>query len=153
MSNVVPMDSEILYPHYDISIGYGKMMMYLTNKTDNVQNNSPMIGSFTSIFASNNINANANTFLTYTNIFISTTNTTNSNISSTNANALFDVANTLYSMMTNYRQQDIDFYTNTKTVMDRYNAVSSFKNIGQTETDLINTYIGTDKIKTRLANT
>lgn len=152
MSNVVPMDAEIGYPHYQTSIGYGKMMMYLTNKTDNIQNNSPMIGSFTSIFQSNVINANANTFLSYTNILTATTNTTNSSISSSDANALYDVANSIHNMMTTYRQQDINFYTNTKVVMDRYSAVSSFSNLGQTETDLINTHIGTDKIKTRLAN-
>lgn len=152
MSNVVEMGFDVDNPHFLTSIGYGKVMIYLTNKSDNVQNNAPMIGSFGSIFASNVITANANTYLSYAQLYAATVSSNTSNISLSNAQALSLYANNVYNMMTNYMNQDIAFFQDTKSVMDSYNAVSQFKQLGQTETDLIMNHIGTEKIKTRLAS-
>ena len=166
MSNVVDMDVDVENPHFQTSIGYGKMIMYIVNQTDGIQNNSPMIGSFGSIFASNVINANANTFLSYSQLYLQsitssttiegdpptaiTTNT--SNISLSNAQTLYNTANNLYNLMTTHMSQDKQFYQNTKILSDKLNKFSAFNNIGQTETDLIMNHIGTEKIKTRLAS-
>ena len=166
MSNVTDMGYDMDNPHYELSIGYGKMIMYIVNQTDGIQNNSPMIGSFGSIFASNVINANANTFLSYSQLYLQsitssttiegdpptaiTTNT--SNISLSNAQTLYNTANNLYNLMTTHMSQDKQFYQNTKILSDKLNKFSAFNNIGQTETDLIMNHIGTEKIKTRLAS-
>lgn len=163
MSNVVEMNSDVTHPHYQLAIGYGKLLMFITNKTDNIQNNSPLIGSFGSILAANVINSNANTFLTLSQNFANTVNvvstddgfgnitiTYQSNISLSNAQTLYDTANNLNNMMNTYRTQDTTFFTSSKSVMDAYNKVSGFSRLGQTETDLIMNHIGTDKIKTRL---
>ena len=152
MSNVTGMGSDVDNPHYEVSIGYGKMMLYLTNKSDDVQNNAPMIGSFGSILAANTITANANTFLSYAQIYAASVFEGNSSISLADAQALANYANNVYNLMTTYMNQDITFYQNTKNVMNSYSAVSPFKQIGDTETNLIMNHIGTDKIKTRLAS-
>lgn len=164
MSNVVDIGDDVTNPHYQVSIGYGKILMLIVNKTDGIQDNSPMIGSFGSILAANVISANANTFLSYANLYKNTITATSvtdpdtgyittsysSNISLANAQALSDSANAVNSMMTTYRNQDITFFQNSKTVMDRYNAISGFGKMGQTENDLVMNHIGTDKLKTRL---
>ena len=111
-----------------------------------------MIGSFGSIFAANLISANANTFLTYALIYKNSISGSTSNISLGDAQTLSQSANNVYDIMTNYRNQDIAFFQNTKDVMDSYRAVSPFKQIGDTETGLIMNHIGTEKIKTRLAS-
>ena len=166
MSNVTDMGYDMDNPHYELSIGYGKMIMYIVNQTDGIQNNSPMIGSFGSIFAANAISANANTFLSYAHLYTQTITTIittdgdppitrityTSNISLSNAQTLYNTANNLYNLMTTHMSQDKEFYQNTKILSDKLNKFSAFNNIGQTETDLIMNHIGTDKIKTRLAS-
>ena len=157
MSNVIEPDINGDLPHYQTAIGYGKMITYITNKTDGVQNNSVLIGSFGSILSANTFNANANVMIYWSNYFANTlyddgTGNLYSNISLSNAQSMYTSFSSLDSEMWNRKQQDIDFYTNTKTVMNRYNQVSQFNNIGQTETDLIMNHIGTDKIKTRLSS-
>ena len=166
MSNVTDMGYDMDNPHYELSIGYGKMIMYIVNQTDGIQNNSPMIGSFGSIFAANVISANANTFLSYAQLYSQTittiittegdppvtTITYTSNISLSDAQSLFNVANNLNNLMTTYMAQDKQFYQNTRTLSDNFHKVSGFNSMGQTETDLIMNHIGTDKIKTRLAS-
>jgi hypothetical protein len=164
MSNVVDIGTDMTNPHYKTALGFGKIIMYIVNKTDNVQNNAPMIGSFGSIFAANIISSNANTFLSLSRSYANTitansytdpgtgltTTTYSSNITLVAAQALFDVANNVYNLMNNYRTQDYNFFQNTKSVVNAYNNVSGFNQLGQTEKDLINNNIGTDKIKTRL---
>jgi hypothetical protein len=157
MSNVIDITENVELPHYQTAIGYGKMITYITNKTDGVQNNSVLIGSFGSILAANSFNANANVYLYWSNLLSNSIYTdmggnTYTNLSEANAQNVFAAFSSINNEMWNRRQQDIDFFTNTKTVMERYNDVNQFNNIGQTETDLIMNYIGTDKIKSRLTS-
>lgn len=165
MSNVEGIGSDVDTPHYELSIGYGKLLLVITNKTDGIEDNSTMIGSFGSILAANVISSNANTLLTmarlYANTIVVTTTGTgteldpyvttySSNISLSNAQSLSDSTNAVYNLMNTYKTQDTTFFVNSKSVMDSYSSVSGFNKMGQTETDLIMNHIGTDKIKTRL---
>jgi hypothetical protein len=160
MSNVVDIGSDTTNPHYQTSISYGKVIMYIVNKTDNIQNNAPLIGSFGSIFAANAISANANTFLYYAQLYANTvtssvfgnTTTYSSNISQVNAQAMSDSANAVNNMMNNYMTQDNNFYQNTKNVIAAFNTVSPLNKMGQTETDLVMNYIGTPKLTSRLSS-
>jgi hypothetical protein len=54
--------------------------------------------------------------------------------------------------MDTYRQKDTNFFQNSQMVVDRYNDVSQFNRVGQTELFLINNYIGTQNLKNNLAN-
>lgn len=163
MSNVAGIGSDVTNPHYELAIGYGKIIMMMVNKTDNIQNNSPLLGCFGSILAANAISANANTFLTYANTYRDSitvtsvddgfgnfTYTYTSNLTLVQAQTFSQSANNVYDLMTNYKTQDTAFFNNTKNVVDLYNSVSGFSKLGQTETTLIMNHIGTDKIKTRL---
>jgi uncharacterized membrane protein len=165
MSNMQSMGSDMTNPHYELSTGYGKVLTFITNKTDGIQNNSVMLGSFGSILAANAISANANTFLTIAQNYANTINVTttddglggtittySSYISLANAQILADTANSIHTMMTTYRTQDTEFFTNSKAVMESYSKVSGFSRLGQTETDLIMNHIGSDKLKTRLSS-
>lgn len=151
MSNVEDIGTDTTSPHYQLATGYGKIMMFLTNESDGIVDNSPIIGSFGSILAANAINSNANTFLTLSQSYVNSINVTSySNLSLSTAQTLSDTANNIQNLMTTYRTQDISFFNNSKAVMDSYSAVSGFSRLGQTETDLIMNHIGTDKIKSRL---
>jgi len=45
---------------------------------------------------------------------------------------------------------DVTYYTNLRTFVDNYNSVKKFTNMGETETYLVNNFVGTDKIKERI---
>lgn len=153
ISNVIPLDFDINLPHYETAVGYGKMIMYIVNQTDNIQNNSPMIGSFTSLFVGNTLSEYANSFVSINNVYIGSIINNVSSLSLTDANQFSNSANQVYNMMYDYRQKDIDFFQNSQMIVERFNQVSEFNKIGQTELFLINNYIGTQNLKNNLANT
>jgi hypothetical protein len=152
-SNVVDVGTDVTTPHYKFAMGIGKMLSYITYQSDNVQNNSPIMGSFTSITLGNTLNSLSSTLA---NVTIILTNSITggipptSNISLADSqlllNTMYQIANTMYS----YPLQDTQFFTNSRSVIDDYHNVSQFSHIGATETYLLNNYIGTDKIKSRI---
>ena len=162
MSNVVDIGTDGVNPHYQMSVGVGKMMTYLTNQTDGIQNNAPMLGGFSSILVANSLMVMSNTLSNLTNILANTITTTvvdenvsnTSNISLTNALALQNSITEIQTTLDGYRASDTNFYNNSKVILSEFNTLRQFNTIGQTENELIMNYIGTDKIKTRLsANT
>lgn len=167
MSNMVSMGSDVTNPHYELATGFGKILSFMVYKTDGIEDNSTMIGSFGSILAANAISSNANTLLALTKTYANTitANTTgtgdpgdpyvtvySSNISLSNAQTLYDTTNTVYNLMTTYMAQDKSFFANSKSVIDNFNKVNSLGKMGQTQTDLVMNHIGSDKLKTRLSS-
>lgn len=153
ISNVMPIDFDVTSPHYETAIGYGKIIMYIVNQTDNIQNNSPMIGSFSSLFVTDTLTDYSNTFVSISNVYLGSFVGNVSSLSLTDANQFSNAVNQVSNTMTTYRQKDFDFFANSQMVIDRYNKVSEFNRIGQTELFLINDYIGTPNLKNNLANT
>ena len=153
ISNVMPLDFDVDLPHYETAIGFGKIIMYIVNQTDNIQNNSPLIGSFSSLFVADTLSDYSNTFVSITNVYLGSFVGNVSSFSLTDANEFANAANQVSNTMTTYRQKDFDFFANSQMIVDRYNKVSEFNRIGQTELFLINDYIGTPNLKNNLANT
>jgi len=165
LSNVVGMGSDVTTPHYDIAIGYGKMMNYITNQSDGIQNNAPMIGGFTSVYAANILStlvANTSNLLIILQNSITTTSYVisgntyydyNSTISLTDAQKLDNSMSQMLSTMVRCRVSDTNFFQNSGSVFNDYNKVAIFNGMGQTENQLIQ-IIGSPKLLSRLnANT
>jgi alpha-tubulin suppressor-like RCC1 family protein len=57
-----------------------------------------------------------------------------------------------YSLLSQRRQGDTNFYVNSLSVLNDYQTVVQFNNLGVTSSYLIDNYIGTDKLKTNLAS-
>lgn len=147
-------------PTYQSAIGAGKLVSYIVYQSDGVQNNAPMIGSFTSLYSGNNLTSYYSTIQNYVvqvqNSIIANTdpetgNTTyTSSMSQTTANQIVsNMANTS-SFMNARRTADVTFYTNTQSIISDYNAVRGFSKMGQTESDLTNNLIGSSKLLTRI---
>ena len=159
LSGVVPFvgqDSE--YPYYDTAVPLGKTAIYITNQTDGITNTSPILGSFTSILVGPQISANANLVFPYvatinnsiTTIVTefdvtSTTNLTAGQI--TTIQTGLSTANTTLGTRMNH---DFIYYTNLQNFIESYNATKKFVNIGETESYLLNEFIGTDKLLSRI---
>jgi hypothetical protein len=164
LSNVVDMDANMSVPHYQTATGYGTLLSYLTNQTDGIQNNSPVIGCFTSLYTQNTLDplvANTTPLLVILKNSISHTvvaypysETYTSNISLSNAQSLDNNMAAIFNTMYVSRTSDTAFFQNSQAVVNDYNHVSQFSNMGQTHNKLIQERIGSPKLLSRLnANT
>jgi hypothetical protein len=158
-SNVVPADTDTSTPHYKTATGVGKMLSYITFQTDGVQNNSPIMGNFTSITLGNTLNSLSNTLVNVTGILANSITVVpdglggyanTSNISLANSELLYNTIHQISNTIVYYPEQDKQFFMNSQNVVSDYSNVSSFSQIGATESYLLNTFIGTDKIKSRI---
>lgn len=158
-SNVVPADTDTSTPHYKTATGVGKMLSYITFQTDGVQNNSPIMGNFTSITLGNTLNSLSNTLVNVTGILANSITVVpdglggyanTSNISLANSQLLYNTIHQIANTIVYYPEQDKQFFMNSQNVVSDYSNVSSFSQIGATESYLLNTFIGTDKIKSRI---
>lgn len=152
-------------PHYENAVQIGKTVIYILNKKEDVtgtsvENNGPIIGNFTSLFVANDLIQFSNTCnsdLQKINNSISSTIdidtgiiTYSSNLSPTQISTI--TANLVYmtTFMDGMRANDENFFANEKKLIDNYNNVKLYSNPGQSELYLIENFIGSDKLKTRL---
>ena len=146
-------------PYKDPAIGYGKSAMYIVNQTDGIVNTAPILGSFTSLFVGPQINANSSIISTYYNIInYSITVTTDgggntihtSNLSQTVVTTIdSQLANTTI-FLANRENHDKNYYSNLKVVSEDYQELRKLQNLGESESTLIEDFIGTDKLLSRL---
>ena len=149
ISGVTPfVGQDVENPYYDTAMGLGKTALYITNQTDNITNTSPILGSFTSILIGPQVDsANvtlANNLVTLTD-GVAANNLTEAQITQ----ILSDISNTNTLLITR-QNADVTYYTNLRSFVDKYNSVKKFSNMGETETYLVNNFVGTDKIKERI---
>jgi len=106
------------------------------------------MGSFTSVLVGPQVYANANTI-----IIDSATLDTVIAANTSNASAITQIQTDLTNInshLSGRQTNDYTFYTNLKSFMDKYNQVKKFSNMGETQTFLVENYIGTNKLLTRL---
>lgn len=149
-------------PYKDPAIGYGKSVMYLVNQTDGIVNTAPILGSFTSLFVGPQINANSSIITTYYNIInnsIIVTQNTDGAYSNTvqTSNLSLSVVTTIDQQLANTNiflgnreNHDKNYYANLKAVSEDYQELRKLQNLGESESTLIQDFIGTDKLLSRL---
>lgn len=154
-------DGLLALPHYDTAVSLGKLIIYLTNKNEEITDNSPIIGNFTSLFTANNLNV-ANS--TITSDYALVTNSIyqsgvdpgtgspiyHSNLTSTQISTITANLINISTFMDSYRSNDEIFFAAETNILNQYKNVRGFNNIGQSESNLLSNYIGTDKLKSRL---
>jgi len=154
------------FPYYKIAIATGKVMVYLTHQSDGITNSAPILGSFTSLFVGDELQTVLDTVSTYTNTintsitytttllgtppntYIYTTKT--SNLSLATVQAMNNNVSYIIDTMNTRRTHDETFYQNSRAVLDDYNTVRQFSNMGETQDQLIQNYIGSDKLLSRV---
>ena len=139
---------DLTNPYYDTAMGLGKTALYITNQTDGITNTSPILGSFTSLFVGPQIYSYANTLsadlIILTNA-VSANTLSNAQITQINT----DITNT-NSLLTARQTADVTYYANLRTFVNNYNSVKQFSNMGDTQTYLLNNFIGTPKLISRI---
>lgn len=143
-------DSVSEFPYYDTATGQGKFLIYLTHESDGVLNNSPIIGSMTSLFVQTELEGNNSVLVSD----LATINASNVGgvytLSGSQINTIISHIQTANSFIGDRKNHDITFYRNCKSVVNDYTTVNRFSNMGETNTRLCNQYVGTDKLVTRL---
>jgi hypothetical protein len=152
-----------LLPHYDTAMATGQLMMYLTYQSEGVQNNSPIMNNFTSIVIEDDLNSlRSNISSYYTTISNSITVTgggtdaltdpfvRTSNLSSIVVTDMFNNIQNIDTTLAEKRNNDEIYYNTSRQVSQDFNELRKFNNMGATANNLIQNYIGSDKLLTRL---
>ena len=155
----------LLKPFYNTAMGYGKIAVYILYQTDGISNSSVVLGSFTSLLIKPQLEASYNLITTYANTINSSitvtssgtglsnnpfTTTRTSNLSSLVVTAMYNELANTNTLMNTRRAHDETYYTNLKTLVTDYNTVRQFSQMGETQLDLVNNHIGTDKLLSRI---
>jgi len=162
LSGLTPyVGTDDINPYLDMAMSFGRTAMYITQQTDGITNNAPIMGSFTSLMIEPQLIANNNTLLTYRNQIQGSINVSfdivlqenvhNSNLTNQQITTINTHINNLNNYMQTRRIADINFYNNVKYFIEGYNKTKKLNNMGETEKYLIMNLIGTEKAKTRIA--
>jgi len=138
------------FPSYDAAFGVGQQSMMILTKTDGAQQNTDAIlGSFTSLFIQDILDANTIQLSTYAPLI---------NVSTSNTATICDTVSAYCSNTTNVlstrRLADWSFYQNSLQVMRDTAFLQQFNAMGGTQTYLVKNLIGTPTLVNNLsANT
>ena len=141
------------FPYYDSAMGFGKLLTYVTHQSDGVLNTTPTIGSMTSLFIEEELAANDTIISTD----LDTINASYAGgfytLSNNEINVIISHIETANNLISTRKEHDILFFREVKSIITDYGAVNKFSNMGETQTKITTQYVGTDKLKQRLANT
>ena len=167
ISGVVPITANTeaaQKPHLEQAMQIGRALTYLVYQVDGREDNSPMLGSFTSILVANTINDYANIIVTYANTINASISESvggtppddlyiirTSNLTYNTVNTISTFANNLYTVLHDRRTHDENFYTNSNQLVNEAKNIRRYSNLGASENSLVDNLIGTDKLKSRLA--
>jgi len=141
-------------PDYDLAVSVGQQILRITNVSDGVSNSTPMLGSFTSLFIGDELAAN-NTTINQDYVTISSLVRPNNMcyLSQAQAITIANHINTANSLINTRRTHDWNFYAKSVEIVNDYLVLDRFNNLGNTQTYLVNNYIGTETLVNNLANT
>ena len=147
-------------PYYQTAVSLGKSASYILNQTDGISNTAPIMGSFTSLLDKTQLAQIETTVLADISAISASLTFVpeeeppggyySSSLSpSVVAKYTQDLANAV-NYMTTHETADKTFYLNLKNMMASYNATKQYVNMGDSESYLINNFIGTPKLISRV---
>ena len=135
-------------PYYQTAVSYGKQVVYLTNQTDGVVNNSPIMGCMTSILIGPQVSANSNTLSAD---YITLTNGISGNtLSNAQVTQITTDLTNLNTLLSTRQTSDVTFFGKLQTLVNNYNTTKQFASMGETETYLVNNLIGTPSLVSKI---
>lgn len=161
ISGVTPFDSNTageqlpLQPYYNDCIGMGKALTYLIYQSDGISNNAVIMGNFGSLYTGNTMtyhkNTLANDLILVQNSIepIPSSSLWTSNLTPSEIAQITSNIQAMNAFVIASRTQDVDFYYNSRAVLDDYNSVKGFTKPGDSEKFLYEK-IASDKLKERI---
>jgi len=140
-------------PQLDSVVSTGQQLLVLTNTTDGISNSTPMLGSLTSLFIGDDL-TNNNLIIHTDRLTMDAANVGGiSSLTANQINLIITHVQTANTLVSTRRYHDWNFYEKSYQIVNDYYFVNQFTNMGNTSTFLVNNLIGTDLIKSNLANT
>jgi hypothetical protein len=139
-------------PSLDHATSIGNQLLRVLSTTDGVANTVPLLGNMTSLFIANDIISYTTTVASNMVVLNNSVSGGISNISNSAMNLIISDVQTMNNYIALRRTSDCAFYVRSIQILDDYNKVSKFDNMGNTQTYLVNNLIGTDRLKNNLAN-
>lgn len=147
-------------PSYDTSSGYGQMNMMNLSKSDGTPSNTvPILGSFTSLFIQDILQANSSNLSTYStqlkdSISISTDLSGNTiyttNLSPTEITNIKNYMDSTSNTLIERVNHDWTFFRNTIQVTKDSAFLQQFTNMGGTNSYLVEKVVGTDSLVNKI---
>jgi hypothetical protein len=144
LSNVTQSKDSANTPDYNMAVAIGRTVVSILNQTDGLQNNIPVLGNFTSLTIAPTVKTNVIT-LTNDNTLMS-----NANVSISTMNTIITDINNCYTLLNTRRTSDISFYRNSRSLVQDYQSITQFNNMGVSSEYLIENFIGTPKLISNL---
>lgn len=145
-----------LQPDFFTAKGYGEIAFSLVSKFEGISNNSPILGSMTSLFIEGDL-------LTYSNklsadvlelknsiVAVGFPYTYQSNLSSIRITQILDTMNAANTLMYDRYTNDIQYFGRLLNLANNYDQMIKYSSFGDLDAHLISNYIGTDKLKNNL---
>lgn len=151
-------DPAIGKPDYVSCVGVGGIALSVVSRTDGVRDSSPILGNFTSLFISDDLQANNFSIGTYSDfltesVLEATLAATEENpyagtqVSGTEINLIRGVISNANTLIYTRRTSDENHFEACAQLAKDYNFLVSISNAGSTQKNMINDLIGTDKLK------
>lgn len=155
LSGVTNSSNTAQYPDLNSGLAIGRQVLTLTAQADGVQNNTPVLGNFTSLYIANDVTQISTTVTNDYNIlsasfYISGGNTA-TDISNTQLSLIASDIQSISTLLDGRRNADVSFYQNSLAVVSDYAKISTFSNVGATQNSILN-IVGTNKLLTDLAS-
>jgi hypothetical protein len=159
--NVSSFEDSATQPHYQTAISVGRILLVLTHQTDEISNSAPVLGSFTSLFVGNTLSNLSNSLSTYFDLINDSITITGSGTeidpfvrtSSLSLSTVQNIQNTVIEIkdtMNTRRDHDLTFFSNSQKVFSDLASMGQFSQLGEVQKILINDFIGTPKLITRI---
>jgi hypothetical protein len=146
------------YPHYQQAMAVGRQLLYIVYQTDNIQNNTPILGTFTSLFVGPELVDFNDTIEPYSGQIANSIviidlgeggSSIDSNLTSTQIETITNGIKSIKTFVERRRKHDENFWTKAQIIVDEYQLLKSM-NDGEVQQTLINDYVGTDELKDKL---
>jgi hypothetical protein len=155
---VQPNADTVFLPHYNTAVSVGKVVMQIVFQSDGVHNNAPIMGNFTSFTIGNTLTSMYSTIQGYPALIANTIiasgdefgMTYTSNLSPNVANTMITNIQNAANLMNQRRTSDVNFYLNSQAIASNYHTIKQFGSPGQTELELYEKYVGSEKLLSRL---
>lgn len=150
-------------PSYDSASSFGQLNMMTVTKVDGLPaNTDPILGSFTSLFIQDILQANNTQLQIYANQYANSIieiiepesgNTTySSNLSNTQIANIESYVISTNGILNTRRNADWTFFRNSVQVMKDNGFLQQFGSMGGTNSYLVNNVVGTDSLKAKIAS-
>jgi hypothetical protein len=143
VSDVSTNEDGQIKPNYSMCIGTGGLLLSIVAETDGVTDSSPILNQFTSLYITDELSNTVSDIVnSKTTLQDSGTATTPSQVEE-----IIQIIQDANTLIYTRRTSDENYFYSSQQILGEYQLLNSVQNSGSTERNLINSKIGTTKLK------